>query len=238
MKKLRSFAIVDYLKQKKYCSIEELAKHFKVSGATMYRDISELALRNVVQRVYGGVVFLEHHTSASSPAHPPFQERIICNQDKKEAIARQALALIGENDILFLDSSTTVYHLAQLLETSSFSNLTIITNSVAIIQNFHKYPPHYVRIGLGGSYDIQMNSFLGQSTLRQLEDLEISKAFISAFGFGDDKATSNHEYHTGLLRKVLELSERKYLLADRSKCNRSGLFRIAPCRTFDEIISD
>ena len=238
MKKLRSFAIVDYLKQKKYCSIEELARHFKVSGATMYRDISELALRNVVQRVYGGVVFQEHHTSASSPAHPPFQERIICNQDKKEAIAGQALALIGENDILFLDSSTTVYHLAHLLETSAFSNLTIITNSVAIIQNFHKYPPHYVRIGLGGSYDIQLNSFLGQSTLRQLEDLEISKAFMSAFGVGDEKATSNHELHTGLLRKVLELSEHKYLLADRSKRNRSGLFRIAPCRAFDEIISD
>ena len=238
MKKLRSFAIVDYLKQKKYCSVEELAKHFKVSGATMYRDISELALRNVVQRVYGGVVFQEHHSQTPPPAHSPFQERIICNQDKKEAIAAQALGLIGENDILFLDSSTTVYHLALLLETSTFSNLTIITNSAAIIQNFHKYPPHYVRIGLGGSYDVQLNSFLSQSTLRQLEDLEISKAFISAFGVGDEKATSNHEFHTGLLRKVMELAERKYLLADRSKYNRSGLFRIAPCRAFDEIISD
>jgi hypothetical protein len=78
-----------------------------------------------------------------------------------------------ENDILFLDSSTTVSYLAKLLETSTFSNLTIITNSVTIIQDFYKFPSHYVRIGLGGSFDVHLNSFLGQATLRELEYLEV-----------------------------------------------------------------
>ena len=82
-----------------------------------------------------------------------------------------------------------------------------------------------------------MNSFLGQATLRELEYLEISKAFLSAFGTGNEKATSNHEHHASLLMKVLELAGKKYLLADRSKFNRSGLFRIAPHRAFDEILS-
>ena len=238
MKNLRTYAIVDYLKQKKYCSIQELTAHFKVSGATMYRDIAELAARDVVQRVHGGIALQDrsaaHHLSGGSP----FQERLSWNREKKETIARRALGRIGENDILFLDSSTTVHYLAQLLEKSAFSNLTIVTNSVTIIQNFHKYPSHYVRIGLGGSYDVQLNSFLGQSTLRELEYLEISKAFISAFGVGDGKVTTNHEYHASLLMKVLDLAEHKYLLADRSKFDRSGLFRIAPCRAFDEILSD
>ena len=106
-----------------------------------------------------------------------------------------------------------------------------------IIQNFHKYPSHYVRIGLGGSYDLQLNSFLGQATLRELEYLEISKVFISAFGVGDDKVTTNHEHHASLLMKVLDLATHRYLLAEGSKFNRSGLFRIASCRVFDEILS-
>ena len=237
MKKLRTYAIVDYLKQKKYCSIRELTNHFKVSGATMYRDISELAARDVIQRVHGGIT-LQERPAANIPSGSPFQERISWNRDRKETIALRALRRIVENDILFLDSSTTVYYLAQLLEKSSFSNLTIVTNSVTIIQNFHKYPSHYVRIGLGGSYDVQLNSFLGQATLRELEYLEISKAFISAFGVGDDKVTTNHEYHASLLMKVLDRANQKYLLADRSKFNRCGLFRIAPCRAFDEILSD
>ncbi len=238
MKKLRTYAIVDYLKQKKYCSVQELISHFRVSGATMYRDIAELAARDVVQRVHGGIALKERSAGSNQPSGSPFQERLSWNRERKEIIALKALRRIGENDILFLDSSTTVHYLAQLLEKSAFSNLTIVTNSVTIIQNFHKYPSHYVRIGLGGSYDVQLNSFLGQSTLRELEYLEISKAFISAFGVGDDKVTTNHEYHASLLMKVLDLAGHKYLLADRSKFNRSGLFRIAPCRAFDEILSD
>ena len=238
MKKLRTYAIVDYLKQKKYCSIEELTSHFGVSHATMYRDIAELAARDAVQKVHGGIALRERASGLKYPGSSPFQERINRNREKKELIAHRALSRVGENDILFLDSSTTVHYLAQLLEKTSFSNLTIVTNSVMIIQNFHKYPSHYVRIGLGGSYDLQLNCFLGQATLRELEYLEISKAFLSAFGVGDDKVTTNHEHHASLLLKVMELAGKKYLLADRSKFNRNGLFRIAPRRAFDEILSD
>ena len=238
MKTLRTYAIVDYLKQKKYCSIQDLIDHFHVSSATMYRDIAELTARDVVQKVHGGIAINERPTGQKVSASSPFQERIRWNREKKEAIALQAMRRIEENDILFLDSSTTVYYLAQLLEQSSFSNLTIVTNSVTIIQEFHKFPAHYVRIALGGNYDIQLNAFLGQATLRELEYLEISKAFISAFGTGNDKVTTNHEYHAGLLMKVLEISSQKFLLADRSKFNRSGLFRIAPKRAFDEILTE
>ncbi len=237
MKNLRMYAIMDYLKPKKYCSIRELTEHFRVSPATMYRDIADLAARDVVQKVHGGIALRERNTGHRFPGSTPFQERINWNREKKEEIAHLALRKIGENDILFLDSSTTVHYLALLLEKSAFSNLTIITNSVSIIQNFHKYPPHYVRIGLGGSYDVQLNSFLGQATLRDLEYLEISKAFISAFGIADDKATTNHEHHAGLLMNVLERAGQKFLLADRSKFNRGGLFRIAPLRAFDDILS-
>ena len=238
MKNLRTYGIIDYLKLKKHCSIRELTARFGVSPATMYRDIADLAARDVIRKVRGGVALRERSSPSRGPSGSPFEERINWNRSRKEAVAQQALERIQENDILFLDSSTTVSYLAKLLENSSFSNLTIVTNSVTIIQDFHKFPPHYLRIGLGGSFDMQLNSFLGRATLREVESLEISKAFISAFGVDEDKVTTNHEYHASLLVKVLELARRKYLLVDRSKFGRSGLFRIAPRRAFDEIISD
>ena len=37
MKNLRTFAIIDYLKEKKYCSVNELMEHFHVSPATNRR---------------------------------------------------------------------------------------------------------------------------------------------------------------------------------------------------------
>jgi DeoR/GlpR family transcriptional regulator of sugar metabolism len=38
--------------------------------------------------------------------------------------------------------------------------------------------------------------------------------------------------------RVLSLSRQNFLLVDHTKKERSGLFRIAPCRTFDGILSD
>ena len=239
MKKLRTYAIADYLKEKKYCSLRELIELFQVSPATMYRDIADLVSRGVIKKVHGGIAWQDtlsgrvRNTDSSQ-----FQERINWNRKYKELVAERALELICENDILFLDSSTTVSFLGKLLEKSSFSNLTIVTNSVTIIQDFYKYPTHYVKIGLGGSFDIQLNSFLGQATLRELEYLEISKAFMSDYGVEDDKVTTNHEYHASLLMKVIDIARQKYLLVDRSKFDRSGLFKIASCRAFDAIVAD
>ena len=238
MKNLRTYAIVDYLKQKKYCSVQELVNHFHVSGATIYRDIVELASRDVIQKVHGGIAINQRYAVQKNATSSPFQERLRWNREKKEAAALLAFQRVEENDILFLDSSTTVYYLACLLEKSSFTNLTIVTNSIMIIQEFHKFPSHYVRIALGGSYDVLLNSFLGQATLRELEYLEISKAFLSACGITEDKVTTNHEHHASLLMKVMELSRQNFLLADQSKFNRSGLFRFAHRRAFDAIISD
>ena len=239
MKKIRSYAIIDYLKQKKYCSIEELTEVFHVSPATIYRDIAELSKRDVIRKVHGGIALRTQTVAGKMPLNSsPFQERIDRNCEKKQRIAEEALKHISENDILFLDSSTTVYHLAKLLENTGFSSLTIVTNSIMIIQDFHKFPSHYVRIGLGGSYDMQLNSFLGQSTLRELEYLEISKAFVSAFGADEDKVTTNHEHHASLLMKVMEIARKKYLLIDKSKLDRNGLFKVSSVRAFDGILTD
>ena len=88
------------------------------------------------------------------------------------------------------------------------------------------------------TFDLQLNAFLGQAAIRELERLSVSKAFISAFGIDGNLVTTNHEYHSTLLLKVLEVAKKRYLLADRSKFNRSGLFRLGVRADFDRIISD
>jgi len=241
MRSLRTYAIADYLKGKKYCSIEELREHFNVSPATIYRDIATLVSRDIVRRVSGGVALEERTSQLDSREHfasSPYLERIDRNCEPKRAIASMALTHIMDGDIIFLDSSTTVSYLAEKLLATSFSSLTIVTNSVTVIQNFHKYPSQYVLISLGGYYDFQLNAFLGESAIRELERLSITKAFISAFGISSSGVSTNHENHATLLGKVLRIAEQKYLLADSSKFERNGLFRFAQKIHFDEIITE
>ena len=93
MKNLRTYEIIDFLKQKKYCSIQELTSHFGVSNATMYRDIADLVARDVIKKVHGGIALQERGASQKISSSSPFQERIDWNRSKKELIATQANSL-------------------------------------------------------------------------------------------------------------------------------------------------
>ena len=233
MEKMRTYLILDYLRQRKRCTLAELMKKFGVSSATIHRDVDELARRDAVMKVRGGLVFNEGGSRRVNGSD--FSERIVSNRAEKIAAAKKALSHITEGDIIFLDSSTTVYELAVLLRSSDFAHLTIITNSVSIVQSFRKFPSHYTLIGLGGSFDPQLNSFLGETVIRQLAELNITKAFVSAFGLDDRNATTNHEHQAELVRRVLASAGRNYLLLDRSKNGRTGLHRLAPRGAFTEI---
>ena len=236
MRKLRSYDILEYLKKRKRCTLAELMRRFKVSSATIHRDVAELESRNAIERVRGGIVFTD--APAAKPGSGDYQDRVIANQTAKETVARKALKLVVEGDILFLDSSTTVYSFAQLLRQQSFDHLTILTNSVSIMQNFRKFPQHWVLIGLGGNYDPQLNSILGAEALRQLGEFNITKCFVSAFGLNERMATTNHERQSELIKKVLDAAQSRYLLVDRSKFGRTGLYRLSSRGAFDAILTD
>lgn len=235
MNKLRTKQIYEYLKQHQMCSFAELMHEFKVSSATIHRDADELSRRDAVTRVRGGLAF--NRAEAPREDTAAYLDRVITNRSEKILAARAALSVIEEGDIVFLDSSTTVYELSQLLREASFSHLTIVTNSVAIIQNFRKFPSHYVLIGLGGSYDPNLNSILGSETTEQLSHMNLTKAFISAFGIDDKNVTTNHERQAELLRRVLDSADQRYLIVDSTKFGRRGLYRIASRGGFNAIFS-
>ncbi len=241
MKSLRAFEIVEYIEKRKFCSLAELMEKFHVSQATIHRDVAALVRDARIRKVHGGVA------SLSSAQTPPlskdimpshYRDRMNLDMPAKEAVARKAMREISDGDIIFLDSSTTVYYLARMLEKSSFANLTVITNSVLIIQEFTNFPANYFLVALGGNFDLQLNAFLGQAAMRELEYLKIDKSFISGVGITEAGVFSRHENHTFFLHRMLELSKTNYLLLNGSKFGKSGLFAIAPLTMFDRVISE
>ncbi len=241
MKSLRAFEIVEYIEKHRFCSLAELMEKFHVSQATIHRDVAALVRDGRIRKVHGGVASL---SSAQAPSLPKdimpshYRDRMNIDMPAKEAIARKAMREISDGDIIFLDSSTTVYYLARMLEKSSFANLTIITNSVLIIQEFTNFPANYFLVALGGNFDLQLNAFLGQAAMRELEYLKIDKSFISGVGITEAGVFSRHENHTFFLHRMLELSRTNYLLLNSAKFGKSGLFSIAPLNLFDKVISE
>jgi DeoR/GlpR family transcriptional regulator of sugar metabolism len=121
---------------------------------------------------------------------------------------------------------------------AEFDHLTVITNSIAVMGLFRKMPAHWAMIGLGGNYDVQLNSILGMSALEQLSHFNLTKAFVSCFGVDDKNVTTNHERQAEMLRKVLDAADKRYLIVDHTKIGRKGLYRIAARGGFDAIITD
>ena len=236
MDNIRIRQILAYLKARKSCTLKELMDAFDVSSATIHRDVAILAKRDAVERVRGGLIYNE--TPAPSGNAAAYQERVVTHRSEKIMVAQKALHVIEEGDIIFLDSSTTVFELALLLTHGEFDHLTIITNAIPVMHLFRKFPAHWSLIGLGGNYDPQLNSILGISALEQLARYNLTKAFVSGFGLDDKTATTNHEHQAEILRKVLDAADKRYLLIDHTKLGRKGLYRIAARGGFDAIISD
>lgn len=238
MKNLRALEIVDFLQEQKVCSMTDLMEHFQVSQATIHRDVMDLAKKKLISKVHGGVAVNSVMPQQNESGNSHFSTRINKNIQKKLLIADKAVEHIQDGDIIFLDSSTTVLHLARKIQKLQLTNLTVITNSVHIIQEFCLFPPHFVLVGLGGNYNCQLNSFLGKSAVEGLQRLRISKVFISAVGATIEGVTTYHEDHAEFLAKAMALSVCKYLLLDSTKFDRTGLFKFAELKDFDIILSD
>lgn len=236
MDNLRIRKIVNFVKERKSCSIAELMEQFGVSSATIHRDIELLAKRDVIERVRGGIIYNDAPNARASSAD--YQDRVVARRTEKIAAAKRALALVEEGDIIFLDSSTTVYEMALLLMQCKFDHLTVITNAIPVMHLFRKFPPHWSMIGLGGNYDPQLNSILGVSAIEHLSHFNVTKAFISAFGLDDKTATTNHEQQAEILRRVLDAADKRYLIIDHTKIGRKGIYRIAARGGFDAILTD
>ena len=100
----RHAAIVDIVSKNHFVTVKDLAKTLGVSEMTIRRDVVVLSENNLVKQVYGGIT----PTGENSNGKYSLSEEEKKNYDKKRKIAEKALSLLSPNDIIYLDSGTTI----------------------------------------------------------------------------------------------------------------------------------
>ncbi len=240
MKKIRTLAMIDYVRERKYCSTSELQRAFDVSPATIQRDIAEIIRSKQLRKVHGGVAAIETsaNSSSASAADERFGDRVMIHPDEKRTIAKLAIPLISEGDVLFLDSSTTALFLARELRTTSFKNITIITNSASLAEEFRSATLPYSLICLGGTYDAHLNAYLGKATLEWLKRYTLDKAFISAAGITSRGLFTHHEALAEFLENVMRGAKISHALVDSSKFNKNAVFGICSLAEVPSLVTD
>ncbi len=153
MKYNRIQEIENYIKNAKVASLDELLNQFGISIQTLRRDLKELENRNVIKKVYGGVVYNEDIVANTEVID--IKSREIENLNQKQQIGKVAASLLEEQDVIFIDSGTTACQIIPFMNEDMY--LTVITHS-ALAFEMLEGKKNVKIILLGGEYREKVKS--------------------------------------------------------------------------------
>lgn len=246
-KKMRIQAIAQDMAQSPTYTIKSLAEKYHVSEMTVRRDIHYIEENGFPDRgtaVPGSSGTPSFDPVPSIPASPSgipvtggyeFSSARELNSDSKRRIGAYAATLVKPNDVIILDTGSTINCMVQALPDDI--PLTVICYNYNVMQML--YSRKNIQIILAGGYFHRSSlSFESTENTELLKRLRASKIFISTSGVEKMGLTCSNQFEVITKSTALHSSRTKILLADSSKFGvvRSSLF--SPLEEMDMIISD
>ena len=227
---VRHNKIVSTLNEKQTIRVSELSTLCGVTEETIRRDLEKLEAQGKLVRIHGGAISIEDEEEDL-----PHFEREVINKKEKMSVARKAVKYIVENDIIFLDASSTALYLARFIPDMQ---LTVLTNSIQVCSELAKSPSIRV-INTGGMLSPNSMSFVGPLTLQTLESYYVNKLFFSCKGFHEEWGISDsNELQALVKRRAIQMADKKYLLLDSTKLGNRAFSHIEKTNAIDVLIID
>ncbi len=224
--------ILDSLQDQHTVRAAKLASALGVSTETIRRDLEYLEKENQLIRVYGGASLLQYETR-----QVPYDFRLAANADEKVNLARTALKYVSEGTSIILDHSSTCCVFARELK-KHFSNLTIVTNSLEILNVFSDTPTYNI-IFLGGTFDTFERGCFGEQAKQTIRKLNIDTAFVSFGGISlNEGCTETFFAGAELLTEFIDAAQQKIALIDSSKFEHVTLVKVCNISDIDVIVTD
>jgi DeoR family myo-inositol catabolism operon transcriptional repressor len=221
----------EYIRSRGSASLDELCRQFDVSKNTIRRDIQELESRQIIKKVYGGVLMNDDTLPI-----PSISQRQVRMPGEKAQIGQKAVEFVHDGDVIIIDSGTTTVHVIERLQHKH--NITIITNSIPALNAAALYQQLHV-IVTGGDLLHSTNSLVGPEAIAMLKKLNANRLFLAVPGISLTKGITTHSRIEAEIKKtMMEVSEQVILLADHSKFDTVSLVTFASLKEIDVIITD
>ncbi|MCY8757732.1 DeoR/GlpR family DNA-binding transcription regulator [Bacillus haynesii] len=225
----RLISIIDYLKEHKRISVEQICSLFGVSRDTARRDLVKLQEQSAIIRTRGGAIMPTVHDEVKD-----YSGRLGMVSEEKSMIGKAAASLIREGDRIILDASTTVQSCAEHLPDV---NCTIITNSINLADVLSSRKGADIHL-LGGKLQKEHRFLYGASVIEKLSCYHVDKALIGVVGVSEHGLTIAHEEDGMVKRKMISQAKQVIALADHSKIGRTDFYRYAELSDIDLLITD
>ncbi len=213
-------------------ALDDLARRFGVSAQTIRRDLARLERKGLVRRTHGGAVTRD----ALNLSEPAFISRQSEHAAEKKAIAHVALSLLRPGESLFLDASTTVLALVNLLP-PDWSGDVVVTSLPAAVEMSRLAGVRLMVVG--GEFRHSSRSFGGPLAEEMLERLAVSTVLMSARAIHHRLGLMEaHAGEAALKRSILARADRVIVLADSSKLGRVAIHRVCGVDLARALITD
>ncbi len=228
---VRQQSIIDIIRAAGKTSVAELCKRFKVSPATIRNDLTKLEATSLFKRTHGGAI-----SSNRASYELTVLEKEVKSVREKRAIAGAAMRFIQPGDVVALDTGTTTLELAKRI--AAIPGVTVLTNDLQIALHLEMNSECGV-IVIGGALRRNYHCAVGTFSMQMIDGLHVDAAFVGANGVTVERGLSTASAEiAGVTSRLMDISDKTYLLADSSKIGKSSFARIAPLNAVAAFITD
>jgi DeoR family transcriptional regulator of aga operon len=227
--------MLDRLARTGRLGVGEAAELLGVSEATIRRDFSELAKRQLVARNHGGVV-------ATSVAYElPYRYRSSMGDDDRTRVAAAAAALVRSGQVIGLNGGTTTTATSRAITTredlAAEGEITIVTNALNIATEA-VLRPHVQCVSLGGVARPESYEVTGPLATLVLHQLWLDVAIVGVDALSAlEGATCRHEEEAAIIRTMIERSKQVICVATGEKLGRRTFASICPAERIDHLVT-
>lgn len=223
--------ILEMINQDGKVKVANLAKVFDISDVTIRNDLTEMEQAGLLRRIHGGAVGTKKAYFDMS-----LNDRMGINKEEKIQIAKAVADLVIDGDTLMMDSGTTTCYIAR--ELADRKNLTVVTNSLQVAQEFVYHNTVNV-ILLGGNLDLQYQFTYGNDTVAQLQKYRADKMIIATDGVSAEHGLTTYHYREADVScQMINRVNQVVAVADYSKIGKEGFAYISPLNSIDFLVTN
>ena len=216
--------VLEIIKSRKFCTVEELVEELHYSPATIRRDLTHLAQRGLVAKNYGGASYIGMWTLTVREHHQTLAKAKLC---------QAAAELVHDGDAVFVDGTSTTYFLRDILLKKK--NLQVVTTNLKLALELGE---ENITCFIPGGRLCDTAMLGGPLAAETLQRFSFNVAFVSPGWVTHEGAFQIPEVFWESTATALKNTQHKVCLYLKEKFVSQRLYRFGRLDTFNTVISD
>ena len=234
----RAEIVRNLLAERGFLSIADVMAVTGVSAASARRDAGRLADAGVAERVHGGIQAVGEVFSRSMAQTPlstrSFDVSRTINIEAKRAIARKAVEMCADGDVIIVNGGATTFQMSEFLRGA---HLKILTNSYPLAEFLIHETQNRVALPGGEVYRDQ-KLIVAPFDDDAIQHYSARLMFMSAISIGPLGIIEGDPLIASAETKLLKRAEKLIVLADASKFVARGSLVVCPLSRVHTLITD